>query len=192
MATILDWHTLPMTDYRDNRVPGGTFFFTVRLLNRGSTLLTDHIAAFGEAIRQARVRKPFHVDGWVVLPDHAHAMWTLPPGDHDCSSRWRAVKIAFSKALRKSLVSSSPDGAIWERQYQEFRVSDDAEYAALIDYMHGNPVRHGLCAAPCDWPWSSVHRFIAAGLTARETDMAPVLPPWALARHGGLGAGSLL
>ena len=188
MATILDWHTLPMTDYRDNRVPGGTFFFTVRLLHRGSTLLTDHISAFGEAIRQARVRKPIHVDGWVVLPDHAHAMWTLPPGDHDCSSRWRAVKIAFSKALRKSLVAASPDGAIWERQYQEFRVASEAEYAALIDYMHTNPVRHGLCPAACDWPWSSVHRFISSGFTARETPTPQVLPPWAIRRPPGMGA----
>ena len=147
-----------MIDYRNNRVPGGTFFFTVRLLQRGSTLLTDHISAFGEAMRLARVRKPFHVDAWTVLPDHAHAMWTLPPGDHDCSSRWRAVKIAFSKALRKSLVTSSPDGAIWERQYQEFRVADDADYAALIDYMHTNPVRHGLSACARDWPWSSPTR----------------------------------
>lgn len=188
MATILDWHTLPMTDYRDNRVPGGTFFFTVRLLDRGSTLLTDHIAAFGDAIRQARTRKPFHVDGWVVLPDHAHAMWTLPPGDHDCSSRWRAVKIAFSKALRKSLAAAQADGAIWTRQYQEFRVADDAEYASLIDYMHTNPVRHGLCASADDWPWSSVHRFISAGLSVRQPEAPPVLPPWVLRQRGPLGA----
>jgi putative transposase len=177
-----------MTDYRDNRVPGGTFFFTVRLLDRGSTLLTDHIAAFGDAIRQARIRKPFHVDGWVVLPDHAHAMWTLPPGDHDCSSRWRAVKIAFSKALRKSLAAASADGAIWARQYQEFRVADEAQYASLIDYMHSNPVRHGLCSCAHDWPWSSVHRFISEGLVAPQLETPPVLPPWAMARGAAMGA----
>ena len=176
-----------MTDYRDNRVPGGTFFFTVRLLDRGSTLLTDHISAFGDAIRQARVRRPFHVDGWVVLPDHAHAMWTLPPGDHDCSSRWRAVKIAFSKALRKSLAPASADSAIWARQYQEFRVSSDAEYASLIDYMHTNPVRHGLCPSAQEWPWSSVHRFISSGLIVPQVETATVLPPWAMARGGGMG-----
>lgn len=192
MATTIDWHTLPMTDYRDNRVPGGTFFFTVRLLDRGSTLLTDHIAAFGDAIRQARSRKPFHVDGWVVLPDHAHAMWTLPPGDHDCSSRWRAVKIAFSKALRKSLVSASADGAIWARQYQEFRVGSDAEYAALIDYMHTNPVRHGLCGCAHGWPWSSVHRFISEGLSVPQAETLPVQPPWAMARGGNMGAAPAL
>ena len=188
MATTIDWHTLPMTDYRDNRVPGGTFFFTVRLLDRGSSLLTDHISAFSDAMRQARVRKPFHVDGWVVLPDHAHAMWTLPPGDHDCSSRWRAVKIAFSKALRKSMGAAAADAVIWTRQYQEFRVGSDADYAYLIDYMHSNPVRHGLCASAHEWPWSSVHRFISAGMMESGQETETLSPPWSLRRNGALGA----
>jgi putative transposase len=165
-----------MTDYRDNRVPGGTFFFTVRLLDRGSSLLTDHISAFGEAIRQARIRKPFHVDAWIALPDHAHAIWTLPPGDHDCSSRWRAVKIAFSKALRKAFVPGAADGAIWEPHYRHYRVHDDAEYEVLVDYVHNNAVRHGLCAHAGDWPWSSLHRFISAGWST--ADLAMELPPW--------------
>jgi putative transposase len=164
-----------MTDYRNNRVPGGTFFFTVRLLDRGSTLLTDHISAFGEAMRQARVRKPFHVDAWVVLPDHAHAIWTLPPGDHDCSSRWRAVKIAFSKALNKAGIAGSQDG-IWERHYLDYRVADDAEYAALVDYVHTNPLRHGVCRQASEWPWSSLHRFVSAGFA--EPTRLLATPPW--------------
>ena len=155
-----------MTDFRHNRVPGGTFFFTVRLLDRGSTLLTDHFSAFGQAMRQARGKRPFHVDAWVVLPDHAHAIWTLPPGDHDCASRWRAVKIAFSKALRKA--AAGHDSAIWERHYLDHRIADESEYEGLIEYVHMNPLRHGLCARAADWQWSSLHRFIAAGLVAPD------------------------
>jgi putative transposase len=171
-------HTRHMTDYRDNRVPGGTFFFTVRLLDRGSNLLTEHISAFGEAVRQARSRKPFHVDAWVVLPDHAHSIWTLPPGDHDCSSRWRAVKITFSKALRKAGLPGVNEGAIWQRHYQNYRVVDDAEYAALVDYLHANPLRHGLCQSAAEWPWSSLHRFLSAGMAT--PDLSETLaPPWA-------------
>jgi putative transposase len=158
-----------MTRYRDNRVPGMTYFFTVRLLDRNSTLLTDHFSAFGEAMRQARIRKPFHVDAWVVLPDHAHAIWTLPPGDHDCATRWRAVKIAFSKALHKT-------ATIWERHYRDYRVGDDDEYAALIDYVHSNPMRHGYCQQAAEWPWSSLHRFVAAGFDMPQPPLAP--PPW--------------
>ena len=155
-----------MNDYRRNRVPGGTSFFTVRLLARGSTLLTDHFSAFGEAMRQTRVKRPFHVDAWVVLPDHAHAIWTLPPGDYNGASRWRAVKIAFSKALRKSI--TAPDSIIWAPHYQEHRVANDAEYDRLIDYVHTNPMRHGLCAQAADWQWSSLHRFIASGWSGHK------------------------
>ncbi len=152
-----------MTDYRHNRVPGATWFFTVRLLEPGSSLLTDHFSAFGDAMRQARARRPFHVDAWVVLPDHAHAIWTLPPGDHDCASRWRAVKIAFSKALRKS--GAGPGSMVWERHYRNHRIDNDADYARLVDYVHSNPMRHGLCADAAEWQWSSLHRFAAAGLS---------------------------
>jgi putative transposase len=170
-----------MTHYRDNRVPGMTYFFTVRLLDRNSTLLTDHFSAFGEAMRQARVRKPFHVDAWVVMPDHAHTIWTLPPGDHDCASRWRAVKIAFSKALNKSglalsSLAGAADAAIWERHYRDYRVVDDDDYTALVDYVHSNPMRHGLCEQASEWPWSSLHRFLAAGFAAPRQPLLP--PPW--------------
>ncbi|NHZ42184.1 REP-associated tyrosine transposase [Massilia aquatica] len=158
-----------MNDYRANRVAGHSYFFTVRLSGRGGTLLTDHIAAFGEAIRQARGRKPFHVDAWVALPDHAHAIWTLPPGDHDCATRWRAVKIAFSKSLGKSGAGAGLD-TIWEPHYQQHAVGAGADdYAVLVDYIHHNPLRHGLCAAPHEWQWSSLHRFIAAGMVAQST-----------------------
>jgi putative transposase len=167
-----------MTRYCDNRVPGMTYFFTVRLLDRNSTLLTDHFSAFGEAMRQARIRKPFHVDAWVVLPDHAHAIWTLPPGDHDCATRWRAVKIAFSKALNKTglVLAGASEATVWERHYRDYRVGDDDEYAALIDYVHSNPMRHGFCQNAVEWPWSSLHRFVAAGFDAPQPPLAA--PPW--------------
>jgi putative transposase len=181
------WADYVMTHYRDNRVPGGTFFFTVRLLDPNSTLLTDYFSAFGEAMRQARVRKPFHVDAWVVLPNHAHAIWTLPPGDHDCATRWRAVKIAFSKAVHKSGSTGTgtrglAENAIWERHYLDYRIGDDDDYATLIDYVHGDPVRHGLCAQADEWQWSSLHRFMAAGFSAPQAHMAP---PWRLAMKKG-------
>ena len=88
-----------MPDYRRNRVPGGTFFFTVNLLDRRSNLLVARIDALRDAVRQARGRAPFHIDAWVVLPDHMHCLWTLPEGDANFPSRWRAIKTAFAKSL---------------------------------------------------------------------------------------------
>ena len=164
-----------MSNYRPNRVPGQAYFFTVRLAEPRSSLLTEHISAFGEAIRQARGKRPFHVDAWVVLPNHAHAIWTLPPGDTDCASRWRSVKIAFSKAVRKT---SAKEQSIWERHYREQRIGDDEHYRRLIDYVHNNPVTHGLCDSAADWPWSSVHRFVAEGfiVPALQSDVLPLAP----------------
>jgi putative transposase len=155
-----------MSPYFRNRVPGHTYLFTVRLFDPDSALLTEHISAFGEAIRLARTKRPFHVDAWVVLHNHAHAVWTLPLGDHDCASRWRAVKIAFSKAVRKAAPMLAPDAVIWERHYSERRIANDDDYRHAIDYVHAIPVTHGMCASATDWPWSSVHRFAAEGFIA--------------------------
>jgi putative transposase len=88
-----------MPEYRRNRIPGGTFFFTVNLLNRRSDLLVTRIIVLRGAIRQARFRAPFHIDGWVVLPNHMRCLWTLPEGDVDFAGRWRAIKITFSKSV---------------------------------------------------------------------------------------------
>src|SRR5438128_11662261 len=92
-------HTPLMPDYRRNRVPGGTFFFTVNLLDRRSDLLVPQIQALRDAVRQVRLHAPFHIDAWVVRPDHMHCLWTLPAGDADFPGRWRAIKTVFSKAL---------------------------------------------------------------------------------------------
>lgn len=91
-----------MPNYRRNRIPGGTYFFTVNLLERKSDLLIKHISELREAVRVVRRNQPFHIDAWVVLPDHMHAIWTLPSGDDRYSDRWRAIKKAFSKAISKT------------------------------------------------------------------------------------------
>ena len=92
-----------MTDYRRHRVPGGCYFFTVNLLERrGNTLLTDRIDLLRKAVRRVRRSRPFSIDAWVVLPDHLHAVWTLPPGDDDFFSiRWRLIKSFFVRELAK-------------------------------------------------------------------------------------------
>jgi putative transposase len=93
-----------MPDYRRNRVPGGAFFFTVNLLDRRSNLLVARIDALRDAVRQERTRAPFHIDAWVVLPDHMHCLWTLPEGDADFPGRWgdqnRVCKIVAHRRTR--------------------------------------------------------------------------------------------
>jgi putative transposase len=158
-----------MPDYRRNRVPGGTYFFTVNLSDRSSDLLVARIEALRHAVRQVRARTPFHIDAWVVLPDHMHCLWTLPEGDADFPGRWRAIKTAFSKSLpadeaRSAVVIRRGERGIWQRRYWEHTIRDDRDYAAHMDYTHFNPVKHGLVDDPADWPYSSFRRCVADGL----------------------------
>jgi putative transposase len=158
-----------MPEYRRNRVPGGTFFFTVNMLDRRSDLLVTQIDALQDAVRQARVRAPFHIDAWVVLPDHMHCLWTLPEGDADFPGRWRAIKTAVSLALPvgeppSPVMTSRGERGIWQRRYWEHTIRDDRDFAAHLDYTHFNPAKHGLVDHPADWPYSSFRRCVASGL----------------------------
>ena len=170
-----------MPEYRRNRLPGATYFFTVNLLGRHSDLLAVNIEILREAVRQVRRRRPFPIDAWVVLPDHMHALWTLPEGDSDFPGRWRAIKSAFSKSLpnieqRSEVMSRRGERGVWQRRYWEHTIRDDRDYAAHMDYIHFNPVRHGFVAKPGDWPFSSFRRAVSAGLYpsewADDTDIA--------------------
>ena len=158
-----------MPDYRRNRVPGGTFFFTVNLLDRRSDLLVRRIDILRDAVRGVRARAPFRIDAWVVLPDRMYCLWTLPQGDADFPGRWRAIKIAFVKCLRAGeprspVMTSRGERGIWQRRYWEHTIRDERDFAAHMDYTHFNPVKHGLVEHPADWRRSSFRRCVDGGL----------------------------
>ena len=95
-------------------------------------------------------------------------IWTLPAGDADFGTRWRLIKSRFSKALpldnpRRSSHRRQGERAIWQRRFFDHLVRDAEDRNAHIDYIHYNPVKHGLVARPVDWPHSSIHRFIRRG-----------------------------
>ncbi|WP_347989619.1 transposase [Methylomonas sp. AM2-LC] len=159
-----------MSNYRRYRIPGGTYFFTVNLLEREpNDLLIRHIDILRHTVKNVRRRWPFHIDAWVVLPDHLHCVWTLPQGDTDNTTRWRLIKQAFSKALpiteRRSAVRiAKGERGIWQRRFWEHLILDDADYAAHLDYCHINPVKHGLVKQVINWPYSTFHRCVDQGL----------------------------
>ena len=158
-----------MPDYRRNRILGGTYFFTVNLLQRNSHLLVEHIESLREAIRVVRKNRPFHIDCWVVLPEHMHCIWTLPVGDEDYASRWKAIKTAFSKTIPKTERLSAVrlakgERGIWQRRYWEHTIKNDADYSAHMNYVHINPLKHGLVKRVADWPYSSFHHLVKMGI----------------------------
>ena len=172
-----------MPEYRRHLVAGGTFFFTVNLLDRRADLLVApsssppprrpllvaHVDLLRDAVRQTRLRAPFEIDAWMVLPDHMHCLWTLPSGDADFPSRWRAIKTAFSKALPgvggpTGVMARRGERGIWQRRYSEHTIRDAHDYAVHMDYTHFSPVKHGYVSHPADWPYSSPRRCLAAGV----------------------------
>ncbi len=150
-------------------VPGGTFFFTVALLERRQRLLTDHIDALRAAFEAVRTQQPFAIDAAVVLPDHLHCLWTLPPDDADFSKRWHAIKAWFSRAIPKGEPLSARrvakgERGVWQRRFWEHAIRDERDFERHADYIHYNPVKHGHATRAADWPHSTFHRFVRRGV----------------------------
>ena len=154
-----------MTNYRRNFVAGGSYFFTVNLAERNGRLLTEHVNLLRAAFRYTRARHSFAIEAIVVPPDHLHTIWTLPEDDANFATRWRLIKATFSRALPTSEPISPSrlqkgERGIWQRRYWEHTLRDEDDFARHSDYIHFNPVKHGLVARVKDWPHSSFHRMV--------------------------------
>jgi putative transposase len=167
-----------MPTYRRAFIPGGTFFFTVVTERRARILCTEPARGFlGKALRDCRGRWPFQIDALVLLPDHLHSIWTLPPGDADYSKRWAWIKKEFSKSwlsvggaettISRSRTQRRRRG-IWQSRFWEHAVKDEGDYERHFDYVHWNPVKHGLARSVVDWPFSTFHRWVRLGVYPRH------------------------
>lgn len=156
-----------MVHYRRNLLPGGTYFFTVTLADRRSTRMTNRIDALGAAFRQCRSAHPFKTLAIAVMPDHLHCVWTLPDGDADYAIRWSLIKRAFTRRqYHEGPTPARAKGGVWQTRFREHTIRDEVDLRRHIDYIHFNPVKHGLAACALDWPHSSFHRFVKQGLLA--------------------------
>ena len=156
-----------MVNYRRNYVGGGTYFFTVTLKDRNSSFLLDHIAPLRSAYALVQRKAPFETVAIVVLPEHIHAIWTLPPEDTDYSGRWRSIKAGFSRSLAQAGLLMPRQGrngyALWQSRFWEHTIRDEDDLRRHVDYIHYNPVKHGLVGKVVEWPHSSFHRFVERG-----------------------------
>jgi len=162
-----------MPNYRRNFVPGGTYFFTVVACER-RPIFADELARtqLRTAIQEVLDERPFTLFASVLLPDHLHCIWILPPGDSQYPMRWQRIKDKFT---REFLNSGGAEGvrshsrrkhrerAVWQRRFWEHTVRDADDLRRCVDYVHWNPVKHGYVRRPGEWKWSTFHRFVAAG-----------------------------
>jgi putative transposase len=157
-----------MTRYRRNRIEGGLYFFTVALADRSSDLLVREIERLRRIYGMVQRERPFETVAICILPDHLHALWSLPEGDSDYPLRWSLIKSGFSRGLvAKPRPSESKlrkrESGIWQRRYWEHTIRNDDDLNRHMDYIHFNPVKHGLVPRAADWPYTSFHRFVDRG-----------------------------
>jgi len=119
-----------------------------------------------------RERFPFTIDAIVVLPEHLHAIMTLPEGDADFSTRWSQIKRRFTDAVtaggKRLARRGNGEAALWQRRFWEHTVRDDDDFERHVDYIHFNPVKHGLVGRVRDWPHSSFHRYVRQGVLPED------------------------
>ena len=155
--------------YRRTDTKGGTYFFTVNLADRRKTILVDHMDILRRVINKVKKQHPFKLDAMVVLPDHLHAVMTLPENDNSYPTRWRLIKAGFSRQIsggERVSESRSRKGerGIWQRRYWEHLILSDRDYEKHIDYIHYNPVKHRYVNHAVQWPYSTIHEYIERGM----------------------------
>ncbi len=142
-----------MTNIHRLILPGATYFFTVRLETRGSTLLTDHIESLRFAYAKAVQEFPVTCHAMVILPDHLHAVWSEPQSGVFYTERWRRLKTRFAQAIPAGAVGEK---TIWQRRFTEHAIRNRDEFQRAVAHCAQNPVWHGLVNRAEDWPYSSL------------------------------------
>jgi putative transposase len=173
--------------YRRVLISGASYFFTF-VTYRRTALFSDpiEIERYRRAVQKVQGERPFALEAEVILPDHIHTLWTLPEGDADYPTRVRLIKAAFTRASvrqginRSESRSSKREQGVWQRRYWEHTIRDERDFQVHLDYIHINPVKHGLVAAASDWPYSTFREWVERGVYEAEwgSGEMPPLPEW--------------
>jgi putative transposase len=173
-----------MTHWRRAYVPGGTFFFTLVTADRAPILTTPlGRALLREVTIECRRQWPFDIEAVALMPDHLHTLWRLPEGDTEYPKRWGWLKKEFTKrwvarggderSVSESVQRNRRRG-VWQRRFWEHVIRGERDLERHLDYIHYNPVKHGLVQRAIDWPWSSFHRFVREGKYSTDWGCTPM------------------
>jgi len=132
------------------------YFLTAALADECTTAFTEYVDVLRLVFHACRDRYPFALTAGVILPDHLHCILALPANDTCRAARWRLLQ-----TLLERVVGAKP--GVW-RTFEDHPLREDTELQLQIDYIHADPVRHGLVRSPRKWPFSSLHAYIQHGL----------------------------
>jgi len=152
-----------MSNYQRVFQPGGCYFFTVVTHNRQPLLINPAvIGRLRLAFSHVAKTRPFTVAAAVVLPDHLHCLWQLPESDADFSTRWRLIKHFVAVGCNQAS-NTRREKPIWQRRFWEHLIRDEADWRRHVDYIHYNPVKHGLVKSPSEWSHGTFRRYLQDG-----------------------------
>ena len=161
--------------YRRSNLCGACYFFTLVTHQRQNLLtIPQNIDRLRMAFKREKQKYPFDLEAIVILPDHLHALWTLPQNDHDYSSRWNRIKRFFSvgcvgaQTIQSISRQSKREQPVWQRRFWEHAIRDENDWRRHMDYIHYNPVKHGYVRSVAEWPYSSFARCVAKGWYAAD------------------------
>jgi len=169
-----------MPNYIRSKFEGGYYSFTVVTYRRRKLFLHELARkCLREAIDETKARYPYESVASCLLPEHLHCVWKLPGGDADFSIRWSMVKARFSQRYLKLDGHQGPlspsrrrkgEAGLWQRRFWEHQIRDERDLQRHVDYVHYNPVKHGLVRQVVDWPWSTYHRYLKEGFYGKVDD----------------------
>lgn len=165
-----------MSQYRRCYQPGGNYFFTLVTHQRRPIFANPaKVEQLKAAINKVKKKYPFSLNAIVVLPDHLHCLWRLPENDKDFSTRWRLIKRYFSMEMN-TLVNHRKEKEVWQRRFWEHTIRDEDDWQKHMDYIHYNPVKHGLVQTPGDWQHSSFNYWVEKGIYEKNWgSMQPII-----------------
>jgi putative transposase len=163
-----------MPEYRRPHIAGATVFLTIVTYHRQPLFADEqNVARLRTALRTVRSEMPCDITAAVILPDHMHYLWTLPPGDDRFPARVGKMKLLFTQSLRGT--NSLPEAVspsrllhresdVWQRRFIDHVIRDDDDFEKHLNYIHYNPVKHGLVGCPHLWPHSSFQTWVKKGV----------------------------
>jgi putative transposase len=152
-----------MTKIKRYFKPGDICFITNVTYNR-LPILIENIDLLNEAFQKTSQSSPFKIIANVILPDHFHIL--IEADESNPSKIIQKIKMSFGVLYRIKMNMKS--GRIWQNRFWDHIIRDQNDLNNHINYIHYNPVKHGLISRPCDWQFSSIREYIEDGVYTRD------------------------